>query len=140
MDWKAALADAVAVGTAFLPPVAARRAARAVARTLAHDPLPASRADRGRDLEVGILRSAAGLDIEEIARELSVARSTVQRAIQRHEQWMSESPRYEELVARAIRSAVRRSLPAAAHPFELPMRIGCGSEVIVVPAVANGRS
>ena len=138
--WKAALADAVAVGTAFLPPTAARRAARAVARTLAREPLPASRADRGRDLEAGVLRSAVGLDIEEIARELSIARSTVQRAIHRHEHWTAESPRYADLVARAIRSAVRRSLPAPAHPFELPMRVGCGGAVTVVPAIARGRS
>ena len=33
---------------------------------------------------------------------------------------------YADLVARAVRSAIRRTLPAPAHPFELPMRVRCG--------------
>jgi REP element-mobilizing transposase RayT len=136
MEWKAALADAVAVGTAFLSPKASLRAARIVARMITREPLPATRADRGRDLAAGILRSASGLEITEIAQELSVAHTTAQRAIRRHELWMAESPRYAQLVARAIASTVRRTLPVPSRPSDLPMRVGCGASVVVVPPVA----
>ena len=126
MEWKAALADATRVGTVFLAPSAARRAARAVDRVLARNPLPASRVDRGRDVAVGLLRSACGLNVEEVAKEFGVARSTVHAAVQRHERWIAESPRYADLVSRAVRSAVRRTQPPLTHPFELPMQIDIG--------------
>lgn len=127
MVWKAALADAVAVGTAFLPPSASRRAAAMVARALSCSPIPGARTNVQRDVEAGLLRSASGLMIEEIAGDLGISRSTVRAAITRHEALMSDVPRYADLVARAVRSAVRRSLPPSAHSIELPRLVRLGA-------------
>ena len=138
MEWKAALADAVALGTAFLPPNAARRAAGFVERVLERDPLPASRADVARDVAAGLLRAAAGLSVEEVANELRVARSTVTAAVRRHERWMSESPRYADLVAGAVRSAIRRTLPAAVHPREFPRLVAIGAPAANTAAARGG--
>ena len=61
------------------------------------------------------------------------ARTTVERAVERHERWLQESPRYEQFILRATAWAVRRTLPRS-HSFELPMRVGCGRSVAVVRA------
>jgi putative transposase len=120
MEWKAALADGMQVGTAFLPPHEATRAARVVARMLRRDDLAIVRATLERDIAAGLLRSAAGRTMTEIAADLCVARSTARAALRRHDAWMHTSPRYADVVARAVQSAVRRALPAPAHPLELP--------------------
>ncbi len=124
MEWKAALADGMSVGTAFLPPEEALRAARVVTRRLARDPLPARAATTGRDLAAGLLRTTSGLRVTEIATQLGVARSTAQAAIKRHDAWMGTSPLYAERVARALQTAVRRALGPRRHPLELPRRVG----------------
>lgn len=120
MAWKAALADGLRVGTAFLPPHEALRAARVAARLLGRDDLPFGRSSWQRDLAAGLLRGASGRTIAEIARDLRVARSTASSAVRRHGTWMSTSVRYADVVSRALQSAVRRALPPPAHPGELP--------------------
>jgi REP element-mobilizing transposase RayT len=124
MEWKAALADGMRVGTAFLPPQETTRAARVVARLLGREGPPFRRATLERDLAAGLLRSAAGRTITEIGEDLHVARSTARAALRRHDGWMNTSPRYSSVVARALQSAVRRALPPPAHPFELPRLVG----------------
>ena len=134
MEWKAALADAGAVGTAFLAPSAAMRAARAVECVLDRGANSVVRVAYGRDVAAGLLRHAVGLRVQEIAKQLGVARSTAHHALQRHERWMEESPEYAALVARAVRSAGRRTHTMAAHPLDLPLRVGYGQ---VEPANAG---
>ncbi len=126
MEWKAALADAGAVGTVFLAPSAAMRAARAVEWVLDREASSVARVACGRDLAAGMLRHAVGLRVQEIARQLGVPRSTAHHALQRHERRMEESPEYAALVARAVRSAVRRTHRRAAHPLDLSLRVGHG--------------
>jgi len=120
MEWKAALADGTQIGTAFLPPTAARRAAHAAARVLLRGDLPAGSRTIERDLESGLLRFAAGRTLPEIAEDLGVANSTVHFALRRHAAWMEMSPRYADVVARALQSAVRRALPPRRTPLHLP--------------------
>lgn len=117
MKWKAALADGMQVGTAFLPPHEAARTARLVARVLKRDPLPVGRAQTERDLVVGLLRTAAGRTIAEVATDLGIAHSTVHAAERRYQAWIQNSTRYSDLVARALQSAVRRSFPPLRHPL-----------------------
>ena len=90
MEWKAALADAGAVGTAFLAPSAALRAARAVERVLDRDGSTVARVAYGRDVAAGLLRHAVGLRVQEIATHLGIARTTAHYALQRHERWMAD--------------------------------------------------
>lgn len=116
MEWKAALADGMSVGAAFLPPRAALRAARIVGRHLARNPLPTGRANVERNVAAGLLRTAAGRRIGEIATDLAVAQSTALKAVRRHDSWMNESPRYADVVARALQGAVRRTFPPLTGP------------------------
>ncbi len=124
MEWKAALADGMAVGTAFLPPSEALRAARAVIRVLERQDLPAGRRTLPRDLSAGLLRGAAGRQISEISDDLGIARSTVSAALRRHNRWTGTAPCYAELVERALQSAVRRVLPPPSSPLGLSPRVG----------------
>ena len=123
MEWKAALADETQIGTAFLPPAAARRAARVAARLLLRGGLPAGSRTIERDVESGLLRFAAGRTLPEIADDLSVAISTVHFALRRHAAWMDASPRYADVVARALQNAVRRTLPPRRSPLHLPLLV-----------------
>jgi hypothetical protein len=123
MEWKAALADGMAIGTAFLPPHAALRAARVVERLLSRNPVRGVSRTLSRDVAVGVLRYASGQQITEIADRLQLARSTVARALERHDAWMEDAPRYHDTVARALQNAVRRTLGPRRHALVLPMRM-----------------
>jgi len=92
MEWKAALADGMDVGTALLPPAAALRAARGAARHLRRE-LPAGLGTLERDLAAGLLRGASGRTVTEIASDLGLARSTVHAALRRHDRWARISAR-----------------------------------------------
>jgi hypothetical protein len=139
MEWKAALADGMQIGTAFLPPHEALRATRVVARRLVREPLPGGTATRERDLAAGLLRCASGARVSEIAAHLGIASSTALRAAQRHDAWMRTSPRYSDLVTRALQSAVRRAFGPRRHALELSRRVGStGIDDNTAPASASG--
>ncbi len=127
MEWKTALADATVPGTAFLSPGAVRRAARAAARVLRRRERPASRSDVARDLEAGLLKHAAGLNLREIAGSLDRSPSTVRRALLRHDLRLRDNPAYEELVLRVLRHEVRRAFPERGRATHLPVRLSAGA-------------
>ena len=131
-EWKAALADGIVPGTAFLSPDAAERAADAVAREM--PVISATRSDPARDLRLALLHEAAGLDRGEVARRAGVGRTAVFDAIRRHATRLSSDSVYDELVGRALLTAVRRTLPAPSQAFDLPMRIARGDEGPLVVA------
>jgi len=85
-------------------------------------PLFAGRFDGRRidDGASGLLRFAAGRTLPEIADDLGVAISTVHFALRRHAAWMDASPRYADVVARALQNAMRRTLPPRRSPLHLP--------------------
>ena len=124
MEWKAALADGMQVGTAFLSPLAALRAARAAERLLRRRGAPPGARTLERDLACGLLCHAAGRNVTEIASDVGAARSTVHGAMRRHRAWMTSVPRYEDAVALALASAVRRALPPRRDALELRPRVG----------------
>jgi len=133
MEWKAALADGIAPGTAFISPEEADRAARAAARTMPW--LAAGRSDPALDLRLALLHEAAGLDRTEVARRVGVGRTRVSDALARQAVRLASEPAYDEVVSRVLRSAVRRSLPAPTHALELPMRVAKGApEPLVIYA------
>jgi hypothetical protein len=132
MQWKAALADGTVPGTAYLSPDGAERAASAVARVM--PATPDARTDPARDLRLALLHDAAGLDRGEVARRVGVGRTCVFDAIRRHAARLASDPAYDELVSRALRTAVRRTLPAPSHAFDLPMRVARGAEEPLVVA------
>ncbi len=96
---------------------------RTAVRLLSRDPPRGPARTLDRDVETGLLRDAAGLQITEVADMLGLARSTVTVALRRHEGWMRDVPRYHDAVARALQSAVRRTLEPRRHALALPARI-----------------
>jgi REP element-mobilizing transposase RayT len=136
MEWKTVLADAMTPGTAFLSPRAARRAARVAARALRARSRPPSRSDVERDLEAALLRHAAGLTLREIADELVLSPSAIEGALRRHELRMTDVVGYDELVTRALRSAVRKAFPAHGRGTHLAVRMGVSAnETLRLPGV-----
>jgi len=124
MEWKAALADGMQIGTAFLSPAAALRAARVAERFIQRQGVPPGGHTLERDLATGLLRHSAGRSITEIAADLGVSRSTVHGAMRRHRAWMTSVPRDEDAVARALASAVRRAVPRQRGALDLLPRVG----------------
>jgi len=134
MEWKTVLADAMAPGTAFLSPRAAKKAARVAAKALLRRRRPPSRSDLGRDLQAALLRHTAGLTLREIAEQLGPSLSAIEGALRRHELRMTDVVGYEESVTRAIRSAVRKAFPAPGRGTHLALRLGLSQdETLEVP-------
>ncbi len=127
MEWKTALADATVPGTAFLSPCAVRRAARAAERVLRRRERPATRSDVALDLEIGLLRHAAGLSMREIAAVIERSSATVRRALRRHDLRLKDNPAYEELVLRVLRRAVRRAFPRRDRAARLGVQVSGGT-------------